>query len=496
MSSRMQKKPWLTALGVLSLGLFAAAAETTDDVRLELVLKDNSLLRGRPAKQTMKVQMEILAAPVDVVLSKISHIEHIPGTTGFLLTFTNDDTISCSVLEESIELVTLLGKFAVPFNNIRAVRNVGAVKLKWRTVPNPRPRYGGYTEHMDIACDRDGVVWVMTRAGLSRFDGKAFSYRGFSTGFNLALIFGAPDRGLYVTQFDTSTNKGLLHHITDNGRKATPLTEYRLNSIYQVPCIHVAASRKIYNWGESFIRVFTPRPGPGQANGDWKEWEARLTREGTRVMEVDGRMYFFCNNQVWIAGADDSFATHSLKLTTRVMKAKKGKQPKDPPLVLARWDTGNIISFSPGDSAIQANAIDAWTPVDAEKPNEMLAGYKLHKAFALRDGSVLLAAADEKIDENLLLRLTRDGTVIPLRETSRLLGGDCSAISSIHEDAAGALWLAAGSRGVARYRKRNLTIFGPEDGLAGGRYFQVATSPEGNIWTLSRTSPYVLLTDG
>ena len=480
--------------GIVFAMAFAAMAQSTDDVRLELVLKDNSRLRGRPVRKAIKVKTEILSTPVELVLAKVSHIEHKHDKTGFLVTFINDDTISCKILQPGIELVTLLGKFTVPFDKIRAIRNVSASKGKWTAVPNPPPsRSSGYREQKDIACDKDDTVWVAGFHGVSKIHKRKSRFIGFRTGFNLTMLFGTPNRGLYITQFDTSRNKGLLHRLTDN-RSSKPLTEYRLNSIYQVPCLHVAATRKIYNWGESFVRVFALRPGSGQANGEWKEWEAQLTRKATRLLEIDGDMHFFCNNQVWIADKNDNFSTNRVSLTTKVMKARKGKKRPHPPLVLARWDTNHIISFSPGDSAIQANTLDTFKPVDAGLSNKYLAAYKLHRAFGSRDGSALLSAFRQRDGVNLLLRLTRDGTVIPLEETNRLLGGNVGAISGVHQDSEGAFWLAAGRRGLARYRKRNLTVFGPDDGIAYGCYFQITAAPDGKIWTLSRRSPYVFET--
>jgi len=481
--------------GIVFAMTLGAMAQSTNDVQLELVLKDNGLLRGRPVKSTLKARLEMIDTPVELKLAKISHLEHKSDKTGFLVTFTNDDTISCRILEPNIEIVTLLGKLTISPADIRAIRNVGGSTKKWKAVPNPRPRYGGYNEQMDMAADKGGVMWVMSRYGLTRFEGGGRRNIGFSTGFNLAMIFGAPDRGLYVTQFDTSRNKGLLHRITDNGHRAKPLTEYRLNSIYQVPCLHVASTRKIYNWGESFVRVFTLRPGSGQALGEWKEWEAKLTRQETRVLEVDGRMHFFCNNRVWTVDADDNFSTNKVKLTTKVMKAGKGKKTRNPPLVLARWDKRNIVSFSPGDSSIQANDIDRFTPVDVDRINGRLKEYRLHAVFGSRGGSVYFCATRRADGENMLVRLTRDGTVMPLPETGLFLGGS-TTVSNVYESPHGALWLAAGNRGVARYRKRNVTVFGPESGLPGGRYFQLAADSDGNIWTLSRSSPYVLQAAG
>ena len=472
----------MVLLAAMSSLPFHTMAAETDDIRLELVLKDNSLLRGRPVKGAVKVQLDMLPAPVNMALAKVSHIEHKHDGTDFLITFTNDDTISCRILEPNITLVTLLGKLTVSFGEIRAIRNLSSVKSRWIAVPNPPPsRSSGYTEHKDIVCDKDDTVWVAGFHGVNKIHKRKSRFIGFRTGFNLTMLFGTPKRGLYITQFDTSRNKGLLHRLTDN-RSSKPLTEYRLNSIYQVPCLHVAATRKIYNWGESFVRVFN--------NGEWKEWEAQLTVKATRLLEVDGDMYFFCNNRVWIADADDNFSTNRVALTTKVMKSRKGKKPRHPPLVLAGWDHGKIISFSPGDSAIQANTLHSLSPVHIDKTNRWLSGYELHGAFGSRDGSVFLSASRGKNAASLLLRLTRDGTVIPLEETSRFLGGR-TAVSSVHQSPDGALWMAAGNRGLARYRKRNLTVFGPDEGIPDGRYFQVTADGNGNIWALSRSSLYI-----
>ncbi len=317
--------------------------------------------------------------------------------------------------------------------------------------------------------DPDGLLWIATGGGISRFDGKDFS--------NLTTEDGLlSDRVFNLWREERS---GIWWFCTARG----------------VSRYDPAMARE----GRTAFRNFTDKDGlmPGAIEAvtqtpDGVMWFAGPG--GSMLSRIDGEKVFTYPPQ------GDFTNTYTMKITA----SAKGALWLGTGAGLIRFDGTNFVNVtktfglvtgadSPAispDGSIWFGGGDFGSGLWCYHPDSERTGGNRFESFTRKDGlSQDQVSATHRTPEGILWVATRggvsrfDGTnFVNFTVADGLVENGVITIASTPD---GALWFGTGNGGVSRYEPNSFTRFGQADGLPGASATSAAQAQDGTLWVAS-----------
>jgi signal transduction histidine kinase/ligand-binding sensor domain-containing protein len=333
------------------------------------------------------------------------------------------------------------------------------VSVQFRLAPFRKGRWQTFTAQADdlasdyveqIFEDADGVMWLATRNGLSRFDG-----RETQSFVNEPLLLG---KRVHAVQRDTAgtlwlcTSRGLLRYdgVFFDESRAAGLTSREFNCLLVETngTVLFGTDRGVFIRRDNQLTPWEAERGFGtnrinalHRDGEGKLW---IGTSGAGLWRVDGTNFTQFRRRDGLGGssayalASDASGALWVGISDGVTQYANG--------------TFHRLTLADGLATNRVRAIHA----DADGT--------LWFGYGDRDGAMT------RYDGRSLVHFTTaDG--LPRNR-----------VNHIHRDRSGVLWAASDGRGLARFDEGTFTRYGVADGLGHSNLLYLVTEPSGVVW--------------
>jgi signal transduction histidine kinase/CheY-like chemotaxis protein/ligand-binding sensor domain-containing protein len=332
--------------------------------------------------------------------------------------------------------------------------------LEFRLLPFKNGHWQKFTAHADdlagdyveqIFEDTDGALWLATRSGLSRFDGKeaqSFSTEPLLRANRVHAVQRDRQGNLWVC-----TARGLLRY---DGRRFSDESQAAGLGNREFYCALLDTNGTV--WFGTDRGVFVQR------NNRLKKWASEQLFSTNRIYALhrDGR------SALWIGTSGSGL--WRVEGTNFTQFNRRNGLGGSSAYALASDASGALwIGTSDGVARFSDGTFFHLTPADGLATNQVRTIHSdsdgtLWFGHGNRDG-----AATRYDGKSLVHFTTADGL-------SR------NRINQIYRDRAGTLWLASDGRGLARFDERTFTHYGPADGLGHSNLTHLVIEPSGLMW--------------
>ena len=324
-----------------------------------------------------------------------------------------------------------------------------------------------------ILCDSRGFVWLCTRQGLSRFDGRSFTNYDVREGLthpSLQDMLEVGD-GTFLLQ----GRDGLVRFDPRSDSEQFEPIEPASDTPVDVNVMHRSRDGKIYVAGSSGLFVLLSENGSYR----FRKIDLDLYPPGTPKERTAFAMEEDRDGNLWIGHKGGLTRLHPDGSTTRY--GRSDGLPHDDVICLLEDRHGTLwVGTTLGVARLTRNPavrIEA-VPIDINDP-------WVHAMLESRDGSIWVAI------DGVLAHILPDGRggFVPPRVLTSAHGLPTTEIGAMAEDARGNLWLGTTSSGVWKVAQSGLVSWAESEGLVTPRIAALVEAKDGTVCALTGILP-------
>ena len=364
---------------------------------------------------------------------------------------------------------------------------------RWEQLSLPPSRHSGVSA---IGIEPEGTLWVMAKNSVYYWNGKEFHRprKGYwdeekfqplagklTSGQYLTSFYGGSDRGLYATQKGEHEHTGEVYELVDG--RAIYVTDFYYDVSYAHSGFYVSKSGQLFNWSKHFLAVYV--------QDQWKRIQTRLSPRGILILDTSEKVYFYYGPALYSVDRHGNFDKR--QITSPIENLPEQKRVHG-----VLWGRDKMFILAYFSKKVYAYHLDTGEPVDTEHINLYLDNRTIWDVFSSADGAVWLLISDPELRSYVFLRITPEGNITTVDETTKLGWNNTQCRQfphSVLNASDGSIWFATRRKGIARYKNGRMQVFDWQQGVTLNRCRYLLEGLQGQIYASSPNGVFVFRQD-